>query len=267
MQKRLLTLLTTSFLSFKSFDTFSGDTDIVETTEHYGTELNRMMAEQSILQVFNQIDFGEADKPDYATFRKAMIGYLNLQQSEELNAKRVLTIIDYSLPSTQERLWIIDLDAKKLLFHELVAHGRNSGNLYASSFSNEANSNSTSLGFFITGETYEGKFGRALRMDGLELGINNRARERGIVLHGADYVSKAIAEAGRLGRSLGCPAVAWDNKDEIIDAIMDKTVMFINGADFQYDAKSLLLNAEQAFEGLAVDQSLSFDQRPSVAIP
>lgn len=250
MQKRLLALITTSFLSFKSMDAFSSDTDVVDNTEHYGTEMKRQMAEQSILKFYNRIDFGTATKPDYSTFRKALIGYLNLQQEHSLE-KQVITIIDYSMPSTQERMWVIDLKAKKLLFHELVAHGRNSGNLYASSFSNEMNSNSTSLGFYITGETYTGKFGRALRLDGQELGINNRARERGVVMHGADYVSKAIAEAGRLGRSLGCPALAWDNKDKIIDAIMEKTVMYINGPDFQYDTKSLLLNAEQAFEVLA----------------
>lgn len=251
MQKRLLTLITTSFLSFKSFDVFSRDFDVVDNTEHFGTEMKRQMAEQTVLQFYNSIDFGTADKPDYATFRKAMIGFLNLQQQHSLNDSQVITIIDYSLPSTKERFWVIDLKAKKLLFHELVAHGRNSGNLYASSFSNELNSNSTSLGFYITGETYKGKFGRALRLDGQELGINNRARERGVVMHGADYVSKAIAEAGRLGRSLGCPALAWDNKDKIIDAIMDNTVMFINGPDLEYNVKSLLLNAEQAFEALA----------------
>ncbi|WP_224998290.1 murein L,D-transpeptidase catalytic domain family protein [Cesiribacter sp. SM1] len=251
MQKRLLTLITTSFLSFKSMDVFSSDTDVLDNTEHFGSELKRQIAEQSILNYYNNIDFGDAAKPEYSTFRKAMIGYLNLQNQKKLGEKQVITIIDYSLPSTEKRLWVINLKAKKLLFHELVAHGRNSGNLYASNFSNRMNSNATSLGFYITGETYTGKFGRALRLDGQELGINNRARERGVVMHGADYVSEAIAAAGRLGRSLGCPALAWDNKDEIIDAIMNKTVMYINGSDFQYDAKSLLLNAEQAFETLA----------------
>lgn len=268
MQKRLLTLIATSFLSFKSFDAFSRDTDIVDNTEHYGTELNRLMAEQTMLQMFNDIDFGEAAKPAYATFRKAMIGYLNLQQDQLLNpVKKILTIIDYSLPSTQERLWVIDMATKKLLFNELVAHGRNSGNLYADSFSNDANSNATSLGFFITGETYEGKFGRALRLDGQEQGINDNARRRGIVMHGADYVSKAIAESGRLGRSLGCPALAWDNKDKVIDAIMDKTVMYLHGADFQYEAKSLLLNAEQAFEALVLDEQKSVIQNQKLAMP
>lgn len=209
------------------------------------------MAEQSVLSYYNQIDFGDAAKPAYNTFRKAVIGYLNLQQTEQLNSDKILTIIDYSMPSTEERLWVIDLKEKKLLFHELVAHGRNSGNLYASSFSNNANSNATSLGFYITGETYTGKFGRALRLDGLEQGFNDLARERGIVFHGADYVSEAIAKVGRLGRSLGCPAVAWENKDKIIDAIMDRNVMYVNGADLQYETKSLLLNPEQAFEVLA----------------
>ena len=232
-------------------DVFSNDIDVLDNTEHYGGEMKRQMAEQTILRIYNTIDFGQAAKPDYVTFRKAMIGYLNLQQEQALGEKQVLTIIDFNLPSTQERLWVIDLETKKLLFHELVAHGRNSGNLFASSFSNQMNSNSSSLGFYVTAETYTGKFGRALRLDGQELGINNRARERGIVMHGADYVSKAIAEAGRLGRSLGCPALAWDNKDKVIDTIMDKTVMYINGNDLQYHSKSLLLNAEQAFDALA----------------
>ncbi|EMR01461.1 murein L,D-transpeptidase catalytic domain family protein [Cesiribacter andamanensis] len=259
MQKRLLTLLATSFLSFKSFDSFSRDTDIVDNTEHYGSELMRLMAEQAILSYYNQIDFGQSEKPEYKTFRKAMLGFLNLQKEHVLSPQKVLTIIDYSLPSTVERMWVIDLKAKKMLFHELVAHGRSNGNLYAASFSNQPNSNSTSLGFSITAETYEGKFGRALRLDGVEQGINDRMRERGIVLHGADYVSQAIAEsAGRLGRSLGCPAVAWDNKDALIDAIMGGNVIYSHAEDMEYNVKSLLLNAEQAFEVLA-DQSFDLE--------
>lgn len=232
-------------------DVFSSDTDIVDSTEHYGDELKRQIAEQTMLKYYNELDFGEAAKPDYVTFRKAMVGYLNLQQEQELSDKQVLTIIDYNLPSTEKRMWVIDLDQGKLLFHELVAHGRNSGNLFASSFSNNMNSNSSSLGFFVTAETYNGKFGRALRLDGQELGVNNRARERGVVMHGANYVSEDIAASGRLGRSLGCPALAWENKDQIIDAIMDKTVMYVNGNDLQYQTKSLLLNAAQAFDTLA----------------
>ena len=251
MQKRILTLLTTSFLSFKSFDSFSRDTDVVDNTEHYGTELKRVMAEQTILSFYNQIDFGAADKPEYATFRKALIGFLNLQNAESLSPGQVLTIIDYSLPSTAERMWVIDLQEKKMIFNELVAHGRSNGNLYASSFSNAPNSNSSSLGFFLTAETYTGKFGRALRLDGLENGINERVRERGVVMHGADYVSKAIAESGRLGRSLGCPALAWENKDKIIDTIMEGNVLFVSGPDIEYEVNSLLLNTEQAFEVLA----------------
>ncbi len=247
--------MTTSFLSFKSFDAFSRDTDLVDNTEHYGSELKRQMAEQSILQFFNQIDFGEAAKPDFATFRKAMIGYLNLQQAHELNTRQILTIIDYNLPSNVERMWVLDLQQKKMLYNELVSHGRNNGNLYAANFSNLPNSNSSSLGFFLTAEIYSGKFGRAMRMDGMELGVNDLVRARGVVMHGADYVSKAIAESGRLGRSLGCPAVAWENKDAIIDTIKDKTVMFINGPDLQYEASSLLLNAAQAFDSLT-DQNL-----------
>jgi hypothetical protein len=259
MQKRILTLLATSFLSFKSFDGFSGETDLVDNTEHYGSELMRQMAEQAILSYYNQIDFGVAEKPEYKTFRKAMLGFLNLQKEHVLSPQKVLTIIDYSLPSTTERMWVIDLKARKMLFNELVAHGRNNGNLYAAAFSNSPNSNSTSLGFSITAETYDGKFGRALRLDGVEQGINDRMRDRGIVMHGADYVSEAIiAQTGRLGRSLGCPAVAWDNKDAIIDAIKGGNVIYSHADDLEYSVKSLLLNAEQAFEVLA-NQSYNLD--------
>lgn len=232
-------------------DEFSSDKDVVESTEHYGSELKRQIAEQTLLRLYNIIDFADAAKPDYMTFRKAMAGYLNLQQEGGLSDKKVITIIDYNLPSTEKRMWIIDLEAKKLLFNELVAHGRNSGNLFASNFSNNMNSNASSLGFFVTGETYTGKFGRALRLDGQELGVNNRARERGVVMHGANYVSQGIAESGRLGRSLGCPALAWENKDKIIDVIMERTVMFVNGNDLQYQTSSPLLNVAQAFEVLA----------------
>lgn len=263
MQKRVLTFLATSFFSFKSFDGHNQDRGVLDTTEHFGSELKKLLAEESILKFYNSLDFGEQSKPEYATFRKAMIGYMNLKDQQALS-KEIISIVDYNLPSNVERLWVIDLKAKTLLFHELVAHGRSNGNLWAGNFSNSPNSNASSLGFMITGETYTGKFGRALRLDGMEKGINDLVRERGVVMHGADYVSKAVAKAGRLGRSLGCPALAWDNKDKIIDTIMDGTVMFVNGPDLQYEISSLLLNAEQAFEVLA---SQDFEIVPADVLP
>jgi hypothetical protein len=149
-------------------------------------------------------------------------------------------------------MWVIDLNARKVLFHELVAHGRNSGDLYATSFSNENNSNASSLGFYLTGERYEGKYGLSLRLDGLEEGYNDRARERAVVMHGADYASQVIVDAqGRLGRSFGCPAVPYAQKDAIVEAIADRTVLFINGPDPEYDQKSFLLNQVTAIDYFA----------------
>ena len=119
-----------------------------------------------------------------------------------------LAVIDYSLPSSQPRLWVFDLKQRKLLYKEYVAHGRNSGENYASSFSNVNGSYQSSLGLFKTLNSYYGKHGLSLRLDGMEAGINNNALDRAIVIHGADYVNPGwIKKQGRIGRSLGCPAV------------------------------------------------------------
>lgn len=153
----------------------------------------------------------------------------------------ILTIIDYSLPSTQRRLWVIDLARKKILFHELVAHGRESGGNRAIAFSGAPGSKMSSLGLFRTAEAYWGKHGFALRLDGLEPGFNETARERAIVLHGADYVSpRSIAVLGRLGRSWGCPAVSREVSRPLITRIQNGTALFayypdsdwLSGSDF-----------------------------------
>lgn len=140
---------------------------------------------------------------------------------------RTLTVIDFSLPSTQKRLWVYDLASRALLFHEHVAHGRGSGANMATAFSNVPESNQSSLGLFRTGEAYIGKHGLSLRLDGLERGINDRARERAIVIHGADYVNAATARTqGRLGRSLGCPAVRPEISKPLINAVKDGGLLF-----------------------------------------
>ena len=253
MRKRVLTLLTSSFLSFKSFDAFSRDAEVLHDTELFSTELKRQMAEEAFLALYNRMDFNGFARPDYKVFRKALIGYLNIQrQHSSLNEQPRLTLIDFQLPSTEKRMWIIDLEEEKVLFNELVAHGRNSGDLYAESFSNEVNSLASSLGFYLTGEIYEGKYGRSLRLDGLEKGYNDRARERAVVLHGADYSSQAVVDSqGRLGRSYGCPAVPFENKDAIVDAIDTRTVLYINGEDARYEEQSSLLRSPSAIEHFA----------------
>jgi hypothetical protein len=140
---------------------------------------------------------------------------------------RTLTVIDFSRPSTEKRLWVYDLRSRALLFHEHVAHGRGSGANMATAFSNVPESNQSSLGLFRTAEAYNGKHGLSLRLDGLERGINDRARERAIVIHGAEYVNAATAKAqGRLGRSLGCPAVRPEIATSLINAVKDGGLLF-----------------------------------------
>ena len=139
----------------------------------------------------------------------------------------LLTIIDYSLPSTQPRLWVLDLANGKVLYHELVAHGSGSGDNYATRFSNNNDSHQTSLGLFLTGGTYEGGNGYSLKLRGLDRGFNDRAEERHIVMHGAWYVSPEHARAqGRLGRSWGCPALSQESARPVIDTIKGGSFVF-----------------------------------------
>lgn len=154
-----------------------------------------------------------------------------------------LTIIDFSRPSTTRRMWVYDLRSHELLFEEPVAHGRNSGHNRTTTFSNEPESHKSSLGLFRTAEGYVGKHGYSLRLDGLERGINDRARARAIVIHGAEYVNLRTAEAqGRLGRSLGCPAVRPEIARPLIDAVKGGGLLFAYSPDAGYLASSTYLN-------------------------
>lgn len=154
-----------------------------------------------------------------------------------------LTVIDYSKPSTAKRLWVFDVRSHALLFEELVAHGRGSGTRMATAFSNAAESDMSSLGLFRTAETYSGHNGYSLRLDGLEPGVNDHARARDIVVHGAWYVSAAIAKTqGYIGRSLGCPAVRPDVAHALIDAIKGGGLLFAYYPDPAWLRTSTLLN-------------------------
>lgn len=153
-----------------------------------------------------------------------------------------LAVIDYTRPSTEPRLWVFDLHNSILLFVEHVAHGRGSGENMATRFSNRGGSFQSSLGLFTAGETYDGENGYSLRMDGLEPGINDRARERLLVMHGADYVDPAQAHRqGRLGRSWGCPAVRRAVAHEVIDSLKDGQMVFAYYPERQWLDGSLFL--------------------------
>ena len=168
---------------------------------------------------------------DYPVFERAVKGYLVLP----VKKKDVITIIDFSKESTEERLFIIDMKSHELLMETLVSHGKNTGQNHASAFSNERMSLKSSPGFYLTGEPYQGKHGYSLKLDGQEKGINDNARNRAIVLHGASYVSyEFIEDHGRLGRSWGCPAVPLGLSKEIIDKIRGGSCFYIHTDDRDY---------------------------------
>jgi hypothetical protein len=177
----------------------------------------------------------------YEVFRKAHIGFINLKTIGEVPASAtVLSIADFNMSSKRKRLWIVDLDKKELLLNTWVSHGRGSGGDIATKFSNTNSSYQSSIGFYVTGEVYNGKHGRSLRLDGMDAGYNNRARERAIVIHGADYVSaQTIKSLNRLGLSHGCPAVPSNLSNQIIDVVKDKTVLYIHSDISNYTSKYL----------------------------
>jgi hypothetical protein len=161
---------------------------------------------------------------------------------QDQRAAQRLAVIDYSRPSTEPRLWVFDVDRRRLLYTELVAHGRNSGENYSHSFSNAPGSYESSLGLFRTRDSYQGHNGYSLRMDGLESGVNDRASERAIVMHGAPYVNTSFLHSqGRLGRSQGCPAVRPAVARELIDALKGGQYIFSYYPDTKWLASSAFL--------------------------
>ena len=191
---------------------------------------------------------GAGPRPEAAGGPEKKVLGLALKAAKAARAKghgkgnRLLTIVDYSLPSTQKRLWVVDPDGPKVLFHELVAHGKGTGENRAERFSNEAGSLASSLGLYETSSTYEGAHGYSLRLVGLEKGWNDRAAERDVVVHGAWYVSEEFARReGRLGRSWGCPALGEAAAKKVIDAIKDGSLMFIYYPDERWLRESEFL--------------------------
>ncbi|WP_245891612.1 murein L,D-transpeptidase catalytic domain family protein [Flavobacterium faecale] len=178
-------------------------------------------------RVYENLNSNDFELPNFKIFTQALKGFYLLKEKGKIQ-KNILTLIDFSLSSNKERLWVIDLDTNTIMFNSLVAHGRNSGDEYAAEFSNRPESFMSSLGFYSTAEIYNGKHGMSLRLDGLEKGLNDNARERAVVIHGADYVSNNfIKNNRRLGRSLGCPAIPVALCNKIIQMIKDKSCLFI----------------------------------------
>lgn len=169
---------------------------------------------------------------------------------EALDADRRLAVIDYSLASDQPRMWVFDLARRELLYEELVAHGRGSGEQFAEHFSNVNGSHQSSLGLFRTAEPYQGRNGYSLRLQGLEPGVNDLAYDRAIVIHGADYVSPRFAqETGRIGRSHGCPAVSTTVAHALIDTLKNGHYLFSYYPQRDWLQHSAVLNCRQRLTG------------------
>ncbi|WP_394244478.1 murein L,D-transpeptidase catalytic domain family protein [Vibrio astriarenae] len=193
---------------------------VFASTSNKQTE-QQATTESLIKETYNKV--GLKGQLDFEVYRDAYIAY----DSAKDRRKSLLTIIDYSRPSTEKRFFVIDLDKQELLYNTYVSHGVNSGGKTATKFSNVVNSRKTSLGTFLTDDTYYGGNGYSLRLDGLSKGKNDRARERYIVVHGADYATESfIKQNGYLGRSWGCPALPPELARDIIDLIKDGSVIY-----------------------------------------
>ncbi len=180
---------------------------------------------------------GLEGKLDFKIFANAMESLDEMEYGNE----DIVTIIDFSKPSTEKRLFILDLRNQQVLYQTFVAHGKNTGANMATKFSNNKGSNQSSLGLYRTGESYQGKHGYSLRLDGLEKGFNDHARSRAVVMHSANYVSEDfIKRHGRLGRSWGCPAVPVEISEEIIDLIKGGSCLYIYANDSNYIENSIL---------------------------
>jgi len=165
-----------------------------------------------------------------------------------------LAVIDFSLPSTEPRMWVFDLRDQKLMFKELVSHGQGSGNVTANVFSNVPESHQSSIGLFRTLNSYHGRNGYSLRLEGLESGVNDLAYQRAIVIHGADYVSESfIEQTGRLGRSHGCPAVRQEIAGQLIDSLKDNQYLFTYYPDSEWLASSEFLRCNRNDGQLALN--------------
>ena len=245
MTYKILTIIAflTVFFSFTSTDGHN-KSEISAISEPLSEVSNiSLTLDEEIIQLYDVFAENNPSVPNLKSFKNGMIGYYKLADKNLID-KQILTIIDFSLSSKKERMWVMDVSKNKILYHTVVAHGKNTGNEFATKFSNTKNSKQSSLGFFITGETYFGKNGLSLFIDGMEKQFNSNARERYVVIHGAKYANpSAIKNLGRLGRSYGCPALPTAISQEIINLIKNKSVLYIYSNDKTYANNSKMIKA------------------------
>ena len=230
------------FVSFTFFSFTTKNSSVKETSPAEFSTMTSLDKMLFIEEVYNNLETNKNALPKLKSFEKGLLGFYALKEKGMIQ-KDVLTVIDFSLSSTKKRLWVIDLATNTILYHSFVSHGMNSGGEYATRFSNAPDSNKSSLGFFTTGETYTGKHGLSLKLDGQERGINDNARQRAVVMHGAKYANPTILKSqGFLGRSQGCPAIPEGLKNRIIETIKGKSCLFIYHPSSNYEIASKLIS-------------------------
>lgn len=231
-----------SFIHFSWAETkYSLDRDTLEVA---ATDITRNQFEQSTRSLYTQLG-AERYNLNYEVFRYAYIGYKTLKQQQRLNEKEIFSIIDFTQKSNNKRFYTIDLNQKRIIYNTYVSHGRKSGDEISYSFSDVCESHQSSIGFYITGNTYNGSNGFSLQLHGDEKGYNSNIAKRGVVIHTADYANESyIAKYGRLGRSFGCPVLPENIYKDIIETIKNKTVIFAYYNDPKYlsSSKYLKLN-------------------------
>ena len=221
---------------------FVNNTNSVKTQKPIIASVLTPNADLDIETKYSALNSNQFSLPNIESFKEALKGFYELKE-RGLVQKDILTLVDFSLSSNVKRLWVIDLDTNTILYHSLVAHGRNTGEEYANSFSNSNSSYKSSLGFYLTGEVYNGKHGMSLKLDGLEKGINDNARERGVVIHSANYVSNSFIKSNkRLGRSQGCPAIPEELLKDIVNTIKNKSCLFIYHPSRSFEYKKPLFS-------------------------
>jgi L,D-transpeptidase catalytic domain len=243
-----------SALPNQNSQSFDGPYNLIltnSTTESDGYKLDPFSLEDSLHHIYDVIGLEKYDL-SYEVFKYGMIGYYSLRQQGKLSNKELLSIIDFTKASTKKRFYTIDLDKKQVKYYTYVSHGRNTGEDIAKSFSNTVHSNQSSLGFYVTAETYVGSKGYSLKLDGAEKGYNDNLRDRAVVMHSAEYVSESwIKKYGRLGRSQGCPALPTTIAKDVIDTIKDHTAIFAYYNDDTYLNKSPYLDLNMLIPNLA----------------
>lgn len=232
------------FATTDPFDTIpktTGPFNLAETAIGENVNIVKEVSDKNDFSLYDNLELNHLGLSRQA-FDNAMKGYEYLLASGKLNSNGLLSIVDFSLPSSKKRLFVIDLKSNKVVYNTYVAHGRNSGKEMANEFSNEPESNKSSLGFYVTGDTYMGKHGFSLRLLGEEKGINDNANSRAIVMHSAPYVSEtAIKMQGFIGRSLGCPALPENVYKPIIDKIKNGSCLFLYSPDNYYAMHSQMV--------------------------